>query len=1065
MLRKLGLRFVYLIGACIVCSLTAGAQTTGEKPLVLISEANSTRAIAFESVTFRKEPFNRSTPLATDGRTRVMVFALNLALAPNEDASAITADAETAAHTHHALRVEYAAPLVSLPWLSAIVLRLSDDLVDAGDVLIGLTLHGVKSNRVRIGIGTVGGGPPDDDGAGPTLAPPYLISGRVTNASGEGLSGVSLALNGDQVQAITTDETGTYSFLVNTFGNYTLNASRAFFNLTPATRTFSNLSNSYANVNFSAVRQTYKVSGDVLDDHNDPLVGINVALLDNANVPIKTVTTTANGSYVFTDLPAGFDYHLAITNDLFSFTSQNISTLSSDVVLNFTGQRRSYKISGAVKSSTNVALPGTTVNLSGFVNASTTTDNNGTFVFAGLPAGYDYTIEAPTTPFYNFTGQSFGNLSGNRNALVVGALRKYNVSGRVVIGSAGAGNLPVQLTGSLSVVTTTDIAGNYSFPNLDAAGNYTISPAPTTLKSFPPQTINSLSSNLVLNFSDVPRRYTISGRVVDSNNAGVTGISLILSGSETARTRSDSNGNYSLSATVLGNYTVTAAIEQDYCTFAPVSQSVVNLIGDKVFNYTATFKPLPDPQQVLEFDGTQKTVDYGNFWPAFTELGPFFWEFWAMPMNDAGGTYMLSDGYGGLHAILFGFSNLGASEPGRYEMAGNVNDGISGSDHIYSFGSDSGPIAGEWGHLAVGWDGQNIITYFNGVPVGKKPYALPRQSTGIGNGAGRLLIGGSDHANFRGRIAQVRGYEGSNPRMNRSVESSFAPETVFSREGNLLSYYFLAAPSVADFSRGYLTGSHFGVPRGTTAGILADCDSCPPPQFVFDSTAPNFATGMAPQPVGVATPLVVPGDALVFDSFARANSTYLFGGRGGLGSTEGGSAGPRAWQMKAGPDQLLPFGILNGRVVLLADDTAVCWVNTELSSANLDIRVNRQRGRWGSGIDTGLSFRVVDQANYFFAYTSDSIASPGNQFVNIGSFLNGTRSMIASGVRIPANWTTLRVVTRADGSILVFIDATQVYSTNITALATANKAGLFNNSGGLGLVNRWDNFTIFPAGP
>ena len=901
MLRKLVLRLASLITPCVFGILTAVGQTPGEKPLVLISEATSTRAIAFESVTFRKEPFALSTPFAADGRARIMIFALNLSFRPNEDVSAITADAETADHAHHALQVEYAAPLSSLPWLSSIILRLNDDLVDTGDVLIALTLHGVKSNRVRIGIGTVGGGPPDDPGAGPTLAPPYLISGRVTSANGEGLSGVSLTLNGDQVQAITTGDSGSYSFLINTFGNYTLSASKVFFDLTPPIRTFNNLSNNQSNINLSAVRQRHTVSGRVFDNHNNPLGGVSLTLSDSNNVSISTITTSADGAYVFANLPAGFDYRLT--------------------------------------------------------------------------------------------------------------------------------------------------------------------PSPTVLLSFVPQSISTLDRDLVLDFAAAPRKYTISGRVVDSNNAGVTGISLVLSGSETARTRSDSNGNYSLSATVLGNYTVTAAIEQDYCTFAPVSQSVSNLIGDRVFNYTVTFKPLPDPQQVLEFDGTQKTVDYGSFWPEFIELGPFFWEFWAMPGTNAGATYMVSDGYGGLHALLFGFSNLGASEPNRYEMSGNINDGLPGSSHIYSFGSDSGPTAGEWGHLAVGWDGQNIITYFNGVPVGKTPYALPRQSTGVGNGAGRLLIGGSDHANFRGRIAQVRGYEGSNPRMNRFVESSFAPETVFSREGNLLSYYFAAAPAVADFSRGYLTGSHVGVPRGTAAGIFGDCGSCPPPQFVVDSTAPNFATGAAPQQVGVPAPLPVPGGALVFDSFSRVNSTYTFGGKGGLGSTEGGAAGPQVWQMKAGADQLLPFGILNGRVVLLGDDTSVCWVNTGSTSGNLDIRANRQRGRWGSGSNTGLSFRVVDQANYFFAYTSDSIASPGNQFLSLGSFLNGARSMIASGLPLPGNWTTLRVVTRANGTILVFADATLVYSTNIATLANANKAGLFNNSAGLGLVNRWDNFTVFDAGP
>ena len=894
-------RVLALLGVCVLAAVTAGAQTISDKPLVIISESSSTRAIAFDSVNFRKEPFELSTPFASDGRTRIMVFALNLAFAPNETVSAITADAETAAHTHHALQVEYAAPLSNLPWLSFVILRLNDDLGEAGDVLLSLTFHGLRSNRVRIGIGHLAGGPPDDDGAVPTPAPPYTISGRVTSANGQGISGVNLRLSGDQNQAFITDDSGNYSFLINAFGSYSLNVSKQFFNVSPALRTFNNLSSNQANVNFSAARKTPNVSGAILDDHSNPLGGVAVTLADENNVPLRTIATTSAGAYVFTEVPAGFNYRI---------------------------------------------LPG-------------------------------------TTPVFTFA----------------------------------------------------------------------------------PQSINALDGDVVLNFAGVKRKYIIGGRVIDANNVGVTGVNLILSGSETSAARSDSNGNYSFSVTVLGDYTVTAAIEQDWFSFAPTSQTVAGLVGDKLLNFNATFKPLPDPGRVMEFNGAPKTVDYGNFWPPFTNLGHFFWEFWAMPFPDAGGTYLLADGYGGAHALLFGFSNLGASEPDRYEMSGNINDGVASSSHIFTFGSDHGPTVGEWGHVAVGWDGQSIITYFNGVPVGKTPYALPRQSLGPGNGAGRLLIGGSDHSNLRGRIAQVRGYEGSNPRENGSVESSFAPQTVFSLEGNLLSYYFTSAPVVADLSRGYLTGTHVGVPRGTLNGVLGDCGTCPPPFFVIDPAAPNFATGTPSQPVSVPTPPPVPAAALVFDSFSRANSTYTFGAKGGLGSTEGGAAGVQAWQMIEGAGQLKPFGILNARAVLLGNDTTLCWINTASASANLDIRVSRKRGRWGSGTNTGLSFRVVDQSNYFFAYTSDSIPSPGNQFLNVGYYLNGTRSMIVSGVLVPAGWTTLRVVTRANGSIVVFIDATEVYSTTNTSLAGATKAGLFNNSAGLGLVNRWDDFMVFEAAP
>ena len=73
--------------------------------------------------------------------------------------------------------------------------------------------------------------------------------------------------------------------------------------------------------------------------------------------------------------------------------------------------------------------------------------------------------------------------------------------------------------------------------------------------------------------------------------------------------------------------------------------------------------------------------------------------------------------------------------------------------------------------------------------------------------------------------------------------------------------------------------------------------------------------------------------------------------------------------------------------------------------------------------------------------------------------------MIASGILIPSTWSTLLVATRGSGNLWVFIDTNLVYSTNIAALANANKAGLFNNSGGLGLVNRWDNFMASEPGP
>jgi hypothetical protein len=134
---------------------------------VLLTKANSTRAIAVESISFLAEPFAVTTvvPFSQDNRTRVMFFADNLTLLPGETAANVTASAEDGNRIQYPLTVEYVGTVPNLSEVTAVIVRLHDDLAGVGDVLVGITVHGASSNRVRIGIGHVGGGPPDDDPA------------------------------------------------------------------------------------------------------------------------------------------------------------------------------------------------------------------------------------------------------------------------------------------------------------------------------------------------------------------------------------------------------------------------------------------------------------------------------------------------------------------------------------------------------------------------------------------------------------------------------------------------------------------------------------------------------------------------------------------------------------------------------------------------------------------------------------------------------------------------------------------------------------------------------------
>lgn len=137
---------------------------------ILISEESSTRGIAFDSVTHARGPFSAIAPVAfgADNRTRIMLFAMNLHLQSGEGPGSVTAEAEDGAHQIYPLAVEYIGPVPDEPWATSIVVRLNDQMGDVGDVLVRITYSGVSSNRVRVGIGHVGGGLPDDPGAVPT---------------------------------------------------------------------------------------------------------------------------------------------------------------------------------------------------------------------------------------------------------------------------------------------------------------------------------------------------------------------------------------------------------------------------------------------------------------------------------------------------------------------------------------------------------------------------------------------------------------------------------------------------------------------------------------------------------------------------------------------------------------------------------------------------------------------------------------------------------------------------------------------------------------------------------
>lgn len=161
------------IGFLVVCSSVFFPRSSAQVPRpVLFSHADSTRAIAIDSVTNKREPFTVMAPVAfsADQRTRVMLFAGNLNV-PGGNPDLVTADAEDASRRVYPLTVEYVGTVPDHEWATAVIVRLNEQMGDLGDVLVRIYHQGIASNRVRLGIGHVGDGPLDDDGAVPTPGP------------------------------------------------------------------------------------------------------------------------------------------------------------------------------------------------------------------------------------------------------------------------------------------------------------------------------------------------------------------------------------------------------------------------------------------------------------------------------------------------------------------------------------------------------------------------------------------------------------------------------------------------------------------------------------------------------------------------------------------------------------------------------------------------------------------------------------------------------------------------------------------------------------------------------
>jgi hypothetical protein len=117
----------------------------------LLTEEGTGRAIALDSVTWVKEPFPVVTKhnFSLDARTRVVLLATHVNLTPPE---IITAQAEDSQNRVFPLTVEYAEKVPRFDWLTQVIVKLPDELMNVGEVRISITVRGTSSNKVPLSL-------------------------------------------------------------------------------------------------------------------------------------------------------------------------------------------------------------------------------------------------------------------------------------------------------------------------------------------------------------------------------------------------------------------------------------------------------------------------------------------------------------------------------------------------------------------------------------------------------------------------------------------------------------------------------------------------------------------------------------------------------------------------------------------------------------------------------------------------------------------------------------------------------------------------------------------------
>ncbi|MBD3297107.1 MAG: hypothetical protein GF341_00475, partial [candidate division Zixibacteria bacterium] len=304
-------------------------------------------------------------------------------------------------------------------------------------------------------------------------------------------------------------------------------------------------------VDFSLMPEVFTLSGTVTAGPAGtiPISGATIAISGPVN---DQMTTDPQGSYSFSDLPAG-DYEVTASANDFQSESRDVTVSATGPnVANFALLPAVYSVTGVVtEEGTETPISGATVVLDGPVTENVTTDALGAFTLSDVPSG-----------MYTLTVSSAGYITNAQQISVDGSsvVRDVSLTPLQMTGTVTSSDgtelvgVSMTLTGPLQASTTTDPQGQYSFSHV-LPGNYVLEASVSGYRSQSVNIFVSSGSSIVRNVV-LKTVTTVSGLVTDQFKDVIVGATVELSGPDNRQTTTNANGGYTFTDVVEGDYTI-----------------------------------------------------------------------------------------------------------------------------------------------------------------------------------------------------------------------------------------------------------------------------------------------------------------------------------------------------------------------------------------------------------------------------------------------------------------------------------------------------------------------------